>query len=696
MWQIGPYQVIEEIGRGGMGVVYRGVDPAIGRSVAVKTLILEHTQNSEEQDFLRHRLIREAQSAGMLSHPNIVTIYQMGQDGGKVFIAMEFVHGCTLDALLNRGQMTIEAILGIIDQTAHALDYAHRKGVVHRDIKPSNVMIDTDRNVKITDFGLARVIEGQSLHTQTGMVLGSAHYMSPEQIQGRSVDGRSDQYSLAVMAYRSLTGERPFSADQLTALFYQILMELPEPVQHWNPSLTEAVDHVLNKAMAKKVEDRYATCHEFAADLRRATQTPSGHFRAMESESHVPASGQYGLSGSTAGRSHHHGETLLPDSARAAGGIAERTPSAPTLMPQYLTSPEGEVHLVTRETRSKRLKALWFVAGACGLALAAGVALYVGDHTKRATSPLTINTMALPVGQSGSLYEAIIEASGGTQPYKWSGTSIPPGLRIDAAGHLSGIPQQDGRFWLQLKVIDSQGQSASRDITLTFDPQAKMEVPTRRGEPDPPTRKEQKVEEAKKEPPIKRDTPPPPPPLSIHRGQLASGITGKSYEHTFTAEGGTPPYHWSITGNRLPEGLQMEQSGHLTGVPKQTGEFRATAHVTDSRAAAADREFFLAIKPGLVVRPALPLDQYFGPTRGSIRWTGSLAPLAKLTIEGGTVSEGSLNGDFPRIPVKVSVTTRDVEVIEAPSAANQWDRVVIRNNSSSPIANVMLQWNVSR
>jgi serine/threonine protein kinase len=276
MEAIGRYQILGELGRGAMGVVYRAQDPAIGRSVAIKTIRLADLSDEAERDRLRDRLFREAQSAGILSHPGIVVVYDVGEDGEITYIAMEFVNGPTLEKLLAaESPPSQQTVLNVLQQTAAALDYAHKKGIVHRDIKPANIMIDEGGTVKITDFGIAKISASHQL-TQTGMVMGTPNYMSPEQVQGKPVDGKADQFSLGVVAYEMLTGERPFTGEQLTTVLYKIVSEEPAPVEHVNPTLGFAVSVVLSKALAKDPAKRYPTCAEFASALEAALKSKKG------------------------------------------------------------------------------------------------------------------------------------------------------------------------------------------------------------------------------------------------------------------------------------------------------------------------------------------------------------------------------------------------------------------------------------
>jgi serine/threonine-protein kinase len=259
-----------------MGVVYHAIDPNIGRPVAIKTIQLGGGRKPEEQERLRERLFREARSAGILSHPGIVTIYDVEQQGDLAYIAMEYVDGPTLDQMLSsQPQVGPEQMFSILAQTAAALDYAHQKGIVHRDIKPANIMIAKDGTAKITDFGIAKVSASDQF-TMTGSIVGTPHYMSPEQVQGHPVDGRSDQFSLAVIAYEMLTGEKPYTGEHLTTVVYKIVTEEPPSPHRLNPTLGGGIENVLRKSLAKKPDSRYRSCQEFIESLESACAGSKG------------------------------------------------------------------------------------------------------------------------------------------------------------------------------------------------------------------------------------------------------------------------------------------------------------------------------------------------------------------------------------------------------------------------------------
>jgi serine/threonine-protein kinase len=276
MDRIGRYKIVRELGRGAMGVVYHAIDPNIGRAVAIKTIHFGEHRKPEEIARMRERLFREARSAGMLSHPGIVTIYDVEQQGELAYIAMEYVDGPTLDQVMGEaGPLDAERMFSILGQTAVALDYAHSKGIVHRDIKPANIMLSADGTAKIADFGIAKIAAAENL-TMTGSIVGTPHYMSPEQVQGLAVDGRSDQFSLAVIAYEMLTGEKPYAGEHLTTVVYKIVAEEPVPPHRLNPSLSTGIENALRKALSKKPDARYRNCQEFIESLEKACSASKG------------------------------------------------------------------------------------------------------------------------------------------------------------------------------------------------------------------------------------------------------------------------------------------------------------------------------------------------------------------------------------------------------------------------------------
>ncbi|MBC7956269.1 MAG: serine/threonine protein kinase [Cytophagales bacterium] len=251
-----------------MGAVYLGRDPKIGRQVAIKTMALSREFAGDELVEARERFFREAETAGRLQHPDIVTIFDAGEDQELASIAMEYLKGADLQAHTQAPKLLpVLTVLNVVARVADALAYAHSQGVVHRDIKPANVMVDLPTDlVKVTDFGIARVAD--SARTRTGMVLGTPSFMSPEQMAGRRVDGRSDLYSLGVMLFQLLTGRLPHRSDSMATLMHQIANETAPDVRSLRPDLPEGLARAVSLALEKRPEARYASGQQLAADLR--------------------------------------------------------------------------------------------------------------------------------------------------------------------------------------------------------------------------------------------------------------------------------------------------------------------------------------------------------------------------------------------------------------------------------------------
>lgn len=264
---VGRYEILRELGQGAMGVVYEARDPKIDRKVAIKTIRFLDEFEEEKVREIKERLFSEAQLAGKLSHPSIVSVYDVGEDYDLTYIAMELLEGKDLERFCQKESLLpLRRVLDVVAETADALDYAHGRGVVHRDVKPANIMILNDGRIKVMDFGIAKAVS--SSHTRTGVILGTPNYMSPEQIEGHEIDGRSDIFSLGVVLYQLLTGALPFQGKTMTELFYQITQVKPPSPRSINPRVIKPCEQLIDKALAKNQDKRFQTAGLFAKYLR--------------------------------------------------------------------------------------------------------------------------------------------------------------------------------------------------------------------------------------------------------------------------------------------------------------------------------------------------------------------------------------------------------------------------------------------
>jgi serine/threonine-protein kinase len=266
--RIGRYEILGELGRGAMGVVYKGKDPLIDRMVAVKVIRFDQLYEEGEISPFKERFFQEAKAAGKLSHPQIVTIFDVGEDRGTSYIAMEYVEGKPLSQHISpEPLLPMEEVLRIVADVAMALDYASHHGIVHRDIKPANIMCTIEGQVKVMDFGIAKL--SSSNLTQTGTTMGTPSYMSPEQIQGGEVDGRSDLFSLGVVLYELLTGERPFKGDNMATLMFHITTMPIPPLKDIASGIPDSCAAIIERLLAKDREARYQSGKDLADDLAR-------------------------------------------------------------------------------------------------------------------------------------------------------------------------------------------------------------------------------------------------------------------------------------------------------------------------------------------------------------------------------------------------------------------------------------------
>ncbi|PYQ29679.1 MAG: hypothetical protein DMF57_16520, partial [Acidobacteria bacterium] len=320
--KLGRYEIVRELGKGAMGIVYLAKDPLIGRLVALKTIRpAAHSDDDETKEF-RQRFIREAQAAGILNHPSIVTVHDIGQDDtGTSFIAMEYVEGQNLKEILAQGRaLTYDQIGDIIAQVADALDFAHSKGIVHRDVKPANIILLDGGRAKITDFGIAKIASSVANLTSTGQFLGTPNYMAPEQIKGAPVDGRTDIFSLGICLYECLTRRKPFGGDSLTSISYKIVHEPFPPLHEINPQIPDGYEDIMSFALAKDPARRYQRGRDFALALRAVVrgERPAPQHEALLEEQTITT------------KNPDRVATMEMPFPEASGRVAEaRSPAAP-------------------------------------------------------------------------------------------------------------------------------------------------------------------------------------------------------------------------------------------------------------------------------------------------------------------------------------------------------------------------------
>ncbi len=267
MKKIGKYEIQSILGKGAMGIVYKALDPDIDRQVAIKTIRFDLASEETDNEEIMQRFIREAQAAGKLTHPNIITIFDVGREKDLTYIVMQFIEGPSLQRLIAQGEkFTVPEVTKLMEQVCSGLDFAHQHGIVHRDIKPGNILLDKNRRPYICDFGVARV--DTSTLTQSGTAVGTPSYMSPEQVMGKKVDKRSDIFSVGCILYEFLTGRRPFEAESITTVIYKIINEQPPSLSEVKKGLPAGFEKVIGKALAKDPNDRYQNCNQLADDLR--------------------------------------------------------------------------------------------------------------------------------------------------------------------------------------------------------------------------------------------------------------------------------------------------------------------------------------------------------------------------------------------------------------------------------------------
>ncbi len=377
--KIGRYEIVRELGRGAMGVVYEGRDPNIGRRVAIKTARRDVMELSGMADEMMERFLREARAAGTLNHPNIITIYDAGEEEGMAYMAMEFLDGGDLsDMLRDRYRPGIDEVVSIGVAICEALAVAHAQGIVHRDIKPANILTPAQGKVKVADFGIAHMSD--SSLTREGALIGTPHYMSPEQFMGQKIDGRSDLFSVGNILYELLTGEKPFGGEALSTVMHQVIKSEPIPPKELNFSVNDALNQVIMKAMAKRPDERYLDAGSMAAALKESLKAnPNPDILAggaLEAEATV-------MSVAEAGDATKMGELMsetVPSSAFTDGAGTETMAGATTFSSD---AAPGTDSIITKEDQPwyVKYKTGFVAAGAMLIVIIASLVVFSGGNT---------------------------------------------------------------------------------------------------------------------------------------------------------------------------------------------------------------------------------------------------------------------------------------------------------------------------
>ena len=440
--KLGKYQIKRELGSGAMGVVYEAFDPLIERTVALKTIRKSLIDQSENQEFVL-RFKREAQAAGRLTHPNIVSVYDYSEDQELAFIAMEFVQGKTLKDYFDENiRFEIKDVIHIVSQLLDALAYSHKQGVIHRDIKPANIILMADKSIKVADFGIARIESSQL--TQTGAVLGTAQYMSPEQFEGHAIDNRSDLFSVGVVLYQLLTGEKPFDGASTTTIMYKVLTAEPPLPSKLNIHISSNLDAVVKKALAKRPDDRFQSGAEFVNALK------STDSRAM-----IPAGDA----------------TLLNISGPVTKTV--KTPSPPRATAQTVT---------VRQAKSSA--AIWVVLIGLAMIIGLGSAAYFAFQRLKSSATENLAKIVPPDIVPAAATTSAVPAIPST-PIKETPSAIPPItaatdpgiLVISAVGFADPSDKKDvNNTQLQAEArADAKAQLIEKAIALYIDRASLME-----------------------------------------------------------------------------------------------------------------------------------------------------------------------------------------------------------------------------
>lgn len=521
---VGRYRILDLLGAGAMGEVYLAEDPQIDRRLAIKTVrLVGRPQEVEER---KRRLLREARAAGRLLHPNVVTLFDAGEDQGFLFLAFELIEGTDLAGRLEKGPaLSLREVLRIVRQTAEALDYAHRQGIVHRDIKPSNILLDLNGRVKVADFGIAKMAGQSTELTMAGSVMGSPQYLSPEQIRGEELDGRSDIFSLGVLLYELLSRKRPFEGDTITTLVYQILHKEPPPISELR-RIPDRLELLLRRMIAKDRDERFATAAEVAVEVAEVEReladetlsAPAADLPPMEATRILPKTG-----GSTAPVRSVMPPPLPPLPPR---------PTASTL-PANLPPPPPPVRTTAQTTvapRTGRGPGVVIAIAAVLLILVVAVAagwflMFRKDAPETVAQTGTPATDALPQDSSLPADPGVVETPPGQEPVETATEELEAPADTET-------PKNTG---VEAEPADTAPRTPAQPPTREYRPAEETVAPAR-PVPAPPTR----TPDTRRQPfePAPSVPGPAPAPVPEENGRAADGDTGRETEQPRPASAG--------------------------------------------------------------------------------------------------------------------------------------------------------------
>jgi serine/threonine-protein kinase len=464
--KLGKYNIIGELGQGAMGTVYKGEDPLIGRVVAIKTINSAALAGQDAQEAAA-RFKQEAQAAGRLSHPNIVVVYDYGEEGDTAFIAMAFVEGRELKTYFDQNEVfALSDIVHIMDQLLDALNFAHVHKIVHRDIKPGNIIVNDNGNIMITDFGIAR-LENSDL-TQVGATMGTPNYMAPEQCMGQRIDGRADIFSAAVILYQLLTGEKPFAGANIASIMHKILKVDPVPPSELNLQVPKAFDALIAKGLAKRPEDRFATADDFRKALKDAvngiavdlSQVVSGNDTSGADDETVMVSE---VSSDTAETSAAD-QTVLAEAVDDDATVLSSPPPAAPVEKPAVSEPDA----------GGKKKFVPIIAGVFFLVLVigGGVFMFSGDRNTDVVPPLietqnpTTEDLSMPVvSEAGIFVETVPDKATVLLDGKTLKGVTPLNLEV-SAGHHELLLSKDGYFTVPVDVDINKGDMVPLAVSL--------------------------------------------------------------------------------------------------------------------------------------------------------------------------------------------------------------------------------------